>query len=421
MNFPKVMRLKQRFDDRHIEDISSEVRNQLAGLDLKEKVKKGDSIAISAGSRGIADIDVITRAVVEVLKGLGGKPFIFPAMGSHGGATAEGQKAVLRNYGITEETMGVPIKSSMEVVQVGKTEDGLPVYLDKFASQADHIVIVNRVKSHPSYAGEGLASGLYKMMTIGIGKHKGAIAYHEAILKHGFARVVLTVGEVVLEKCPLLFGLGIVENAYDRTARIEAMRAEEMLRVERKLQKLAEELTPKLPFDYMDFLIVDEMGKEINGAGMDCNVIERGMKTGKPDWLNPKILWIFVRDLTAASEGNAVGIGFADFTTRRLVDKIDYQAMYVNTLTGRAPWCSRIPLTYDSDKEVLEAAFPYIPFINKPEDIKMVWIKNTLHLDELEVSEAFLDEVEERNELELVEKPRDMQFDTQGNLISPFK
>jgi len=417
MPYPKMVRIKQLFEvPPPLEDIPGAVRQALAPLNLASRIKPGETVAITAGSRGVANIATITRTVIEELKALGARPFIVPTMGSHGGATPEGQVDVLRHYGITEERMGVPIKSSMEVIQIGETL-GFPVYLDKHASEADHIAVVARVKPHTDFKAE-IESGFYKMMAIGLGKHKGAATYHRANAHYGYAKVILHVGREVLKKARIAFGVGIVENAYDQTAKIEAVLPEEMEEKEKELLRLAKAWMMKLPFDEIDVLIVDEMGKNISGAGMDTNVI--GRLTHRFDQpFGPRITRIVVLDLTPETYGNAIGIGMADFTTKRLVEKIDRHATYVNAFTAIAPEAAKIPPYLDTDREAIETALDSIGLIH-PHEAKVVRIKNTLLLGEVDISEAYLPLLKERKDLIQLGEPRELQFDPHGNLL-PFE
>jgi len=415
MPYTEMVKIKQNFKSiPAIQDISSEVHNQLSKPGLMSSVKSGDRVAITAGSRGIANMPFILKAVVEEFKAMKALPFIFPAMGSHGGATAEGQTDVLNHYSITEEITGAPVRSSMETVEVGKSRDNIPVYMDRNAYEADHIIIVNRIKQHTDFIGK-IESGLIKMMAIGLGKRDGAAMYHKATMHYGFERVLRTVAEVVLSTGKIAFGLGVLENAYDETAIITALHPDELMEEEEKLQEKAKEMAARLPFDELDVLIVDEIGKEISGTGMDTKVIGRMMHTGQKELETPKITRIFVRDMTPSSLGNAAGIGFADFTTRRLVDKIDFQSTYMNFVTSMGPQKVRIPVHFDTDRQVLDAVFQTIGMV-KPEESRVVRIKNTLKLDEVEVSESLLEAVKQRDDLELAGEPVEMEFDEKGNL-----
>ena len=281
-NYPQFFRVRQNFARPRVEDVPGEVGRQLARLKLGEKIKPGESVAITAGSRGIANIAVITRAVVEHLKGLGAEPFIVPAMGSHGGGTAQGQCEVIESYGITEEFCGCAIRSSMDTVEVCQTAEGLPVHFDRAAYEADHVFVCGRIKPHTRFSGE-IQSGLMKMMTLGLGKQAGAKVYHEAFQKLEFVRVVRGAAGEVLAKCRIVAGLGIVENGYDETARIEAILPQEIEQREMELLKLAREWLPRLPFEEVDVLVVDEMGKDISGSGMDTNVVGRKQHLARTD------------------------------------------------------------------------------------------------------------------------------------------
>src|SRR5215471_13608673 len=314
MPFPRMLRLRQKFDSPRLEDIPGEIERQLRSLDLASQVKPGQTVAITVGSRGIDNIAVITKAIVEHFKRLKAAPFIVPAMGSHGGGTAEGQRQIVEGYGITEEFVDAPIRSSMETVIVDKTAQGIPVHFDRQAYGADHVVVAGRVKPHTGFVGE-IESGLHKMMLIGLGKHEGAKIYHRAIMDYSWLEIVTAVADSVLKKCKVLCGVGIVENAYDETALVAAVAPRDFLRREKELLVLAKQWMPRLPFKKVDLLIVDELGKNISGSGMDTNVIGRKYndhRATEKDGVAVKT--IFVRGLTAATHGNACGIGMAEFT-----------------------------------------------------------------------------------------------------------
>ncbi len=414
MAFPKVVRVRQRFQSTRVDDIPARVAREIARLDLSGRLKPGDSVAITAGSRGVANIAAITRSLAEELKERGARPFIVPAMGSHGGGTAAGQRGVLERYGITEAAMGAPIRATMETLPIGETREGVPVVLDRNALEADHIAVVNRIKPHTDFDAE-IESGLTKMLAIGLGKHQGAIRYHRANKRYGYYRVLTGVAEVVRRRCSILLGLGIVENGYDQTGVIEAMTSDELFEVEARLLKVAKSWLARIPFDRGDLLLVDEMGKNVSGTGMDTNVIGRRAGSGKPFAGAPRFSRVVVRDLTPESYGNAIGVGMADVVTRRLVDKIDTRPTYVNALTSTNLESVRIPVTVDSDREALETA---ISTSSAPsgEDCRMVWIRNTLKLDRLVASEALLDEVEGNRDLQVLGNPGELDFDAQGNL-----
>ena len=408
---PRMVRVRQAFSGPRVADIPRSVADALARASLP--VKRGDVVAVGAGSRGIANIDVIVGATVRYLRDLGARPFVFPAMGSHGGGTADGQLDVLAHYGITEATMGCPVRATMDVVQVGEAL-GLPVWLDRMASEADWIGVVNRVKPHTDFKGS-IESGLFKMMTIGLGKWKGAVQYHRTNVTRGYETVITAVGREMLAKARIGFGLGIAENGYDETAHIEAFNAAELEQGERRLLKDAREWMARLPFSPIDVLVVEQMGKNISGSGMDTNVIGRPSNPHEPFPADPKILWIVTLDLTEESYGNATGIGNVDFTTRRLVDKVDMKPTLINCITACTPNMAKIPATFETDHEAIETALSCIG-LTPPESARVIRIKNTLLLGEIEISEAYLPEIAKRPDLTVLGDPVPLRFDVTGAL-----
>ncbi len=412
--YPNMYRIRQRFAGPAVADIPATVQAELARSGVASVIQPGQTVALTAGSRGVANIATIMRATADHLKTSGAKPFVIPAMGSHGGGTAEGQLDVLRHYGITEESMGVPVRATMEVVQIGETPDGIPVWLDKYASEADHIGVVNRVKPHTDFSG-AIESGIFKMMTIGLGKYHGAQHYHRANVQYGYEHVIRSVGRTMLQRARIAFGLGIIENGYDQTTIIRATLPPQFEATELELQALSKKLAARLPFDFMHLLIIDEMGKNISGAGMDTKVIGRIMNLTEPPPKHPRILRIYVRDLHDDSYGNATGVGLADFVSRRLVNKVDPKATYINCLTGLSPESARIPITLDTDREAVDAALGTIGLV-KPEEARIVRIKNTLLLEELDVSEGLRAEVEQLRDLEILWGPKELAFDNKGEL-----
>jgi hypothetical protein len=409
---PRMLRVRQSFARPRVTDIAGAVADALGSASLS--VKRGDTVAVGAGSRGIASIAAIVRATVDWLKGRGARPFIFPAMGSHGGATPEGQRGVLTHYGITEASMGCEIRATMDVVQVGEAL-GLPVWVDRIAAEADWIGLVNRVKPHTDFKGS-IESGLFKMMTIGLGKLQGATQYHRANVTHGYETVITAVGREILRKARIGFGLGIVENGYDETARIEAFNASDLEAGERRLLKDAREWMARLPFSPVDVLVVEEIGKNISGSGMDTNVIGRPSNPHEPFPADPKILWIVALDLTEESGGNATGIGNADFTTRRLAEKIDWKPTAINCLTACAPNGAKLPLVFESDREAVENALNCIG-LTRPAQARVIRIKNTLVLGEIECSETFLPEIARRPDLAIVGEAHPLAFDVAGQIV----
>jgi hypothetical protein len=415
MSFPRMIRVRQKFDARRIADVPAEVAAQLATLKLGNKVKPGQTVAITAGSRGIAHIGQIIRTAVDHVKSLGGVPFIVPAMGSHGGGTAQGQLQILEHYGITPEKMGCELRASMETIIVDRTPQGIPVHFDKHASQADHVLIVGRIKPHTGFVGD-VESGLHKMMLIGLGKHEGAKIYHRAIADYSFMEIIMAVGESVIQKCRVVGGIGIVENAYDETALIEAVPPEKFLERETQLLKLAIQWLPRLPFPYCDLLIVDKMGKNISGTGMDTNVIGRKYNDhAATDRDTVRCKRIFVRGLTHETHGNATGIGIAEFINQRTADAIDRKITAINCITGLHPTAAMIPIAFDTDREVVANALHTCGLVEPPNS-KVIQIPNTLHLAEVLVSEAYLPQFAERPDLEQLSEPEAMAFDARGDL-----
>ena len=411
MALPRMVRVRQFFAGPRLADIPGGVRSALGGAPLP--MRRGDTVGVGAGSRGIANIATIVRATVDHLKSIGARPFVFPAMGSHGGATAEGQLDLLAHYGITESAMGCELRASMDVVQIGQALD-MPVWLDRVASEANWIGLINRVKPHTDFKGS-IESGLFKMMTIGLGKLKGATQYHRANVTHGYETVITAVGREVLAKARIGFGLGIVENGYDETAKVEAFAAADLEAGERRLLKEAREWMARLPFSPIDVLVVEEIGKNISGAGMDTNVIGRPSNPHEPFPHDPKILWIVALDLTDDSSGNATGIGNADLVTRRLVEKIDMKPTLINCITACTPNGAKVPATFDSDREAVETALSCIG-LTAPEHARVIRIKNTLVLGEIECSEAFLPDIGKRPDLEVVGEARPLGFDASGRI-----
>ena len=413
--YPEIFRIRQKFDRPVVEDIPSEVASELSRLNLDTTIQPGESVAITAGSRGIANIHIIIKSIVDHLKGLGAEPFVVPAMGSHGGATAEGQQGIVEGYGITEDYVGCPIRSSMETVIVCDAKEGFPVHFDKNAYGADHVVVCGRVKPHTTFVGD-IESGLMKMMLIGLGKYEGAKTYHRAIKDHSFGQIVRSVAKEVLSKCRIVAGLAIVENGYDETARITAVGPNEFEEREKELLVLAKQWMPRLPFKQADLLVVDQIGKNISGSGMDSNVVGRKFlehRAGDDEW--PKVRTIFLRGLTEETHGNATGIGMAEFALTRAVDAMDVAITRRNCITGGSPTGAMIPLHYQTDKEVLEATLPEMGLTAVP-DTKVMWIHNTLEVSELECSVAYLNEARQSNEIEILSEPRPLPLDNAGNL-----
>ena len=415
MNFPRMLRIRQTFDATCVNDIPAEVDRQLGTLELAGRVRPGQTVAITAGSRGIANLAVIIKAACDHLRRFGAKPVIIPAMGSHGGGTAEGQRRIIEGYGITEAFTGAEIRASMETVVIETAPQGIPVHFDRHAFECDHVLVVGRVKPHTGFVGP-IESGLHKMMLIGLGKHEGAKVYHRAILDYSFLEIVRAVAEVVLRRCKVVGGLAIVENAYDETGLIAAVAPNDFFARESELLSIARQWLPRLPFPQVQLLIIDAIGKNISGTGMDTNVIGRKYNdhaaTERDD---ASVKRIFIRGLTPETHGNATGIGLAEFTNTRTVHQVDQRITAINCLTGGHPTAAMLPIAYNTDREVIAAALPTLGLV-EPEAARVVHIADTLHLGEVLVSEVYLPEVVKRPDLEIVAGPFDMPFDMDGNL-----
>ncbi len=409
--------VRQRFPERALADVRGEVARQLAASPFAARLKPGSSVAIGVGSRGITNLDVIVRAVVDYWKSTGMRPFLFPAMGSHGAATAEGQASVLAHYGITEAAMGCPVVSQLEVVSLGRTADGIEVFLDRAAFESDGVMLVNRVKWHTDFAG-AIESGLYKMMAIGLGKFAGAQYYHTFAYRLGLEHVIRGVGRVLLDSGKILGGLAILEDAYHCTAKIDAVPVECLEQREEENLALVKSWMGKLPCD-VDVLIVDEMGKNISGTGVDTKVVNRSIGGRYNPWPGlPRIERVFVRGLSALSYGNAVGIGMPDVVTDRLVAAMDPNATYINSLTASEPTGARTPIHFATDCECLERISRTVGKID-PAEVTYAWIRNTMELSRLAVSENLRARIEADPQIEILGEPFPMQFAPDGNLVPP--
>ncbi|HPM81385.1 MAG TPA: lactate racemase domain-containing protein [Candidatus Anammoximicrobium sp.] len=413
--YPQIFRLRQSFERPRVADVAAEVHAQLTQLALRERIQPGQSVAITAGSRGIANMPVIVKAIVDHLRSLGAQPFIVPAMGSHAGGTAEGQQELIEEYGITEPFCGCPIRSSMDTVVVCRAREGFPVHFDRFAAAADHVVVCGRVKPHTSFAGD-VESGLMKMMLIGLGKHDGAKIYHRAIMDYSFDQIIRSVAREVLSRCRVVAGVAIVENSYDETAKIAAVRPEEFETREKELLVLAKKWLPRLPFDRADILLIDELGKDISGTGMDTNVVGRKFAVHEPGpGEKPEIRYIAVRGLTAKTRGNATGLGLAEFCRSRVLRERDVNMTRINSCTGGDVCAAMTPLDYETDREILDVALPLIG-LTEPRDAKLIWIRDTLHVEEVACSVAYLAEARQRPDLEVLSPPVPLPWNAAGNL-----
>ncbi|MGD0975501.1 MAG: lactate racemase domain-containing protein [Candidatus Korobacteraceae bacterium] len=409
---PKMFWVEQHFDRTKVDNVSQTLRSEIDLKVFPETVRE-KKIAVAVGSRGIDNLALITRTVLDRLKSLRAAPYIVPAMGSHGGATAAGQRAVLAAYGITEQSMGVPICASMDTLQIAEMEDGMPVFCDRMALEADGIVPINRIKPHADFKAD-YESGLVKMIAIGLAKHKGATAVHN----YGFDRfcdLLPKIGKVILKNVPILFGVAILENAYDETMHIEVVPRDQILNREKELLCRAKANLARLNLSSIDVLIIEKIGKEISGEGMDPNVTGRP-GSGLPGFDAPPVQKIVVLGISGKSHGNGVGIGMADITTLRCVSQIDFSAMYVNAITSTLLEPAKIPVTVNTDREAIDIALRTCTRVT-PETIRVVRIKSTLDLHQIQISESYRQEICERDNLSVVAGPQQLQFTEDGWLI----
>ncbi len=409
MAFPPLYNIRQKFDNSFEPDIRGAVVREIRAAGLERRVKPGQSVAVAVGSRGIENIREMTAATVQQLRLLGLRPYIVPAMGSHGGATGEGQAAVLAELGVTEDSAGAPVVSSMDVVSLGFLENGAEVSFSRDALEADHLVLINRVKRHTAFRGE-IESGLCKMLAVGCGKHQGAVNMH----KYGLASSIIDAARLILSRTPVLFGLAVLENALAGTHSVRLVPPERFLLSDAELLKEANDLFPSLPLDRLDILLVDEMGKNISGVGMDPNVIGMWRREGGPRL--PDYRTVVVLNLTPESRGNAVGIGLADLTTRRLIESIDIEATYANTLATGIWASARLPIALENDRAALEMALSKAP---APEHVRLVRIRNTLRLESFWASRALLPELGSNPRLEVSDSPVELQFG-RDSILLPF-
>jgi len=414
---PKWLPVRQALDATDIGDVRSAIAEQFRRRDVGDRILPGWRVAITAGSRGIDRIDEVVLAVVDEVRQRGAEPFVVPAMGSHGGATAEGQLDVVAHYGITEETMGCPILSSMDTVHLGEVENDVPVWLDRNAFEADAVIPVGRVKPHTDFRGP-VESGLMKMIAIGLGKQKGAEFFHSQGMNE-FHHLIPAVAKFTLSRVNIPFGVAVIENGYGKLAQAEAVPAARMWEREQELLRVARERMGRLPGERIDVLIVDRIGKDISGDGADPNVINRdvaGVLPPTEEPVTPRIQRVIVRDLTEDTEGNATGIGMADIALRRAVEKMDPISTYMNMITAKAPQGARIPLTVDTDRQAIFVALACC-LKTQPETSRIARIQDTKHVETLWVSEPLLPEMLASGRVEVIGESRPFAFDAAGMLI----
>jgi hypothetical protein len=412
---PRMVPVETAFERPVLADVGREFLAKLRAARVLDAIRPGMKLAVGAGSRGITNLPLVTRRLLDELKQAGAQPFLFPAMGSHGGATPAGQRAVLERMGFTEKAMGVPIRATMDVVQVGTTADGLPAFIDAFAAQADGIIVVNRIKPHTTFRGK-IESGLVKMIVIGVGKQKGAETCHNL----GYGRMehnLLALGRTTLASGKFLFGVGLIENAYHETCRVEVIPAAEILDREPPLLAEARRLMPTVPIHPLDVLVIDEVGKNISGAGFDPNVVGRYPTADVAlTARDPRITRIAVLDITDVSDGNGTGLGIADFTTERVFRKFNFVETYCNLLTSTTAAAAKIPMVLRSDRQAIQAAIKTC-LIGDPRQVRLGRIKNTLSVDRMSISENLVAEARDHPGTKIVGRAADLAFDADGNLL----
>ncbi len=409
-----MVAVRQKFADRRLSDIPAEVKRELQTSGFASALKPGAKVAIGVGSRGIANIATIVRSVVEFWKSQGMRPFIFPAMGSHGAATAEGQADVLAHYGIHEATVGCPVNSSLDVVPLGTSPEGIECFMDRNAFESDGAFLVNRVKWHTDFEGK-IESGLFKMMAIGLGKFAGAQRYHTYAYNIGLEKVIRSIGRQVLSSGKILGGMAILEDAYHNTAKVAAVPVAVMEQREQELLELTKSWMGRIPFP-LDVLIIDEIGKNYSGAGMDTKVVNRGVYGQYNPWNTAyPIQRLYIRGLSDLSYGNATGLGLADACHERLLDQIDWRPTQINSLTASTLAAIRTPAHFSSDREALERVIPTVGKVDLSQ-VTMGWVRNSLSLATLALSENLLEKIQANAELEVLGRPREFSFDDEGDL-----
>lgn len=414
VKLPRMVKVRQRFDETHIDTkaLPAVVHQELYRPEIRGKIQSGMAVAITCGSRGVANIDIIIKAIVEFVKECGAKPFVFPAMGSHGGATAAGQLRILEGYGVTEASIGCPIRATMETVEIGRLEDGMPVYMDRYAYEADAVILCGRIKAHTAFRGAH-ESGLMKMAVIGMGKQHGAETVHESGFSN-MGKLMPRVAKVVLDHANVVAAVGCIENAFDQTYKIAALTKQEIWDVEPQLLLEAKSKMGRIWFDELDVLVVDQLGKDISGDGMDPNVTGRFACADSASG-GIKVKRIAVLDLTDKTHGNANGVGMADMVTRRLLEKTDIDATYPNAVTSTVLEVVKMPFVANSDKTAIQLALRTCNGTDK-EKPYIVRIKDTMHLREIYISEAMLEDAKKNPNIEVIGQPEAWDFSEDGNL-----
>ena len=398
---PKLIKVRQKFNDKQLDDVVGATRAQMDRPEIRTLVKPGARVAVGVGSRGIRNLYPIVETVINALKEMGAQPFVVSAMGSHGGGTEEGQREVLSGYGITEENLGVPVITTVDTVHLGDCANGRPIWFDKTAFEADLVVPINRVKLHTDFVGP-LQSGLCKMLVIGLGNHKGCSAVHEEDPEH-FAEIIEETASIILEKAPIGFGVAILENAYDQTYMVEAVPADNFIAREKELVQIAKGNMPYIMLPEADVIVCQEIGKDVSGAGFDPNILGRSSVLKTFVLHIPKYQKLVLSDVTAASHGNGIGVGLFDVITKKVADQLDLEAMYANAIACNCLIDASLPCTVEDEATAIRVALKCCRGIDR-DDPKIIRVKNTLHLEYIEVSPALLDDVKANPNLSIVEE-----------------
>ena len=411
IKLPQIMKVSQTFDNTKLDDVEGDLNQKLIDKNIKDKIKPGMKIAITGGSRGISSYKELMKTIVSFVKKCGATPFIVPSMGSHGGGTSEGQENMLKKLGITKESVGCEIISSMDVVEVGRTSKDLPVYIDKNAANADGIILLNRVKLHTSFRGK-YESGLIKMMAIGLAKRKGADMTH-FLRYENMAENLVEVGKIALNNLNIICGVASIENGYNEVADLFVLNKDEILKEEPKILEKSKRLMPRIYLDDIDVLIVNEIGKNISGTGVDTNIVGRfhtNAASGGPNTVKLGFL-----DISEKSGGNGNGMGLADFVSKKFFRKIDFESTYINAITSTEPNSVKLPLVLDNDKYVFQGCVKLCG-VKNIQDIKLVIINNTKELDEIYMSKSAFENAVDKSKVKKESELFDIPFDEEGNL-----
>ncbi len=415
IKLPRLALIRQIVPSNEIDNIKKSILCSLEKSTVNINKLAGKTIGITVGSRGINSIPEIISILVEIVKTAGGKPVLIPAMGSHGGGKIDGQESILKSLGITETTTGAQIKFCVDTIQIGKTHTGIPVYCNSEATKVDGLIVVNRIKQHTDYSGE-IESGICKMLTIGLGSSRGALTAHSHALLNGYETTIIDIANIMIQKLPIFCAVGILENWKGKTSEIEILEPDGIMTKEAQLLQRVKKTAIKLPFDKINVLVINEIGKNISGTGMDTKVVGRIMIKGQKEPETPKIDRIVVLNLSPESHGNAIGMGLADLTTQKAFNEINLQDTSFNSISSMCLEQGKIPCVVNNDQEAIKAGLTTLGAIDS-EKAKLVYIKNTQEIETIYISESLLDEVHKNKYLEIIKEPEELIFDDSGNLL----